>query len=251
MKPYLTLKSTSLFVMSLVVSVELATSTPSAALTTPLTFVYNWVSSHCPSYAKFNPSCVPDILYNCDADVADAPVRAWHNSTSVNMLASVDLGSRGFSGRDLDSVSHTCHVYARSTNESTIDMYADREWVHSPFYFKQNNTLVSLTHMEDHDPVTMIGRIVAVTLFVSDDGGGSWHPSAPPPRHIVAVSPYQWNSSMPSFGFRSPSSILEGRGAQAGFYFATVTANWGSQFGLQASSLSKTCTQLYHFDSLY
>ena len=211
-----------------------ACAMPSASISTPLAFVYDWRTEHCPSF-DFNPACVPDVLYNCDPDVADAPVRAWRNVSSVNMLASVDLGSRGLAGLTLASVRHTCHVYARSTNKSEVSLYADREWIHSPYVFP-NGSLVALTHMEDHDPVTMEGRVVAITLFASDDGGASWHPIAPPPQHIVAVGPYQWNASDADFGFRSPSSILAGRGAQAGLFYATVTANWGSTFGPQVGS---------------
>lgn len=209
-----------------------ALAAPSAKLSAPLTFVYDWRNEHCPSFSHFNPSCNPDVRYNCDPDVADAPVRAWSNGTAVNMLASVDLGSRGLSGRDLLHVLHSCHVYANSTNLSSIPMYADREWVHSPYIFP-NGSLVALTHMENHDPVTMAGREVAVTLFKSDDGGSSWKPALPPPQHIVAVGPYQWNASDASFGYRSPSSIIAGRGAQSGWYYATVTANWGNTFGAQ------------------
>lgn len=223
------------FVLASAFLAWVAQAAPSAALSAPLTFVYNWRTEHCPSFAVYNPACNPDVMYNCDPDVADAPLRAWRNSSgAVNMLASVDLGSRGLAGPDLAHVRHNCHIYANSTNVSAVAMYADREWVHSPFAFA-NGTLVALTHMEDHDPVTTAGRVVAVTLFASSDGGASWQPARPPPAHIVAVGPYQWNASDADFGFRSPSSILAGRGAQAGWYYATVTANWGARFGAQVS----------------
>ena len=71
----------------------------------------------------------------------------------------------------------------------------------------------------------------AVTLLQSSNGGASWAHALPPPAHIVAVAPVAWTEALgaagKSFGFRSPSSIVAGRGALAGFYYATVTAGWG------------------------
>jgi hypothetical protein len=64
------------------------------------------------------------------------------------------------------------------------------------------------------------------------DGGASWAHALPPPAHLVAASPVAWTEALgaagQSFGFRSPSSIVAGRGDQAGYFFATVTAGWGS-----------------------
>jgi hypothetical protein len=128
--------------------------------------------------------------------------------------------------------------------------YANHEWVHSLYYFSENNTLVALTHMEYHCESAALCPLYtnfsgdswfsAVTLFHSLDGGVSWQPARPPPAHIVAVSPYQWNASLGaagvSFGFRSPSSILRARDG-SGFYYATVTAQWGtSLLGQQAGA---------------
>ena len=72
----------------------------------------------------------------------------------------------------------------------------------------------------------------AVTLFSSADGGASWRRATPPPSpHVVAVSPIRWTEEIGAagqpYGFRSPSSIVAGRGALAGWYYATVTAGWG------------------------
>jgi len=64
------------------------------------------------------------------------------------------------------------------------------------------------------------------------DGGASWAHALPPPAHLVAASPVAWTEALgaagQSYGFRSPSSIVAGRGAQAGWFFATVTAGWGN-----------------------
>lgn len=206
----------------------------SASITTAPVFVFDWNTQHCPNYTVFNAACDPDILYNCDPDVVDSPAHAWRDTAgNITLLGPVDLGSRAMLGTDILSLRHDCHVYANSTNISTPAAYADREWIHSPWLFP-NGSLIALTHMEDHDPVTMAARMSAITLFTSVDNGRTWQPAAPPPAHIVAVGPYQWNASdAQPFGFRSPSSILAGRGSLSGWYYATVTANWDNDFGAQ------------------
>ena len=107
-------------------------------------------------------------------------------------------------------------------------------------YFKENNTVYALTHMEwdckNAAECPFYGAATpaltffsAVTLMMSPNGGDSWTHARPPPNHLVAAQPYRWNESLgrgPNFGFRSPSGVVEARDG-SGWFYATVTAGWG------------------------
>ena len=213
---------------------------PSARLTGSAQFVYDFYAQHCPPLPT--PGCSLSISEGCDCDIADAPLRLFRRTGGdgrVFSLASVDLGSRGFAGSSALDLEHLCSLYANSTRHASFAEYANYEWIHSSWYFAENNTAVALTHMEwdCKTPATCpwFGQgysfFSAVTLMASLDGGDTWAHALPPPAHAVAVSPVPWTESLgaagQSYGFRSPSSIVAGRGAQAGYYFATVTAGWG------------------------
>ena len=213
---------------------------PAAAITAAPTMVYDFYSQHCPPLPA--PGCSLDIAEGCDCDIADAPMRFFRRSGGdgqVVSLASVDLGSRGFAGASALALAHDCALYANSTRAQAFESFANYEWIHSSWYFSANNSVYALTHMEwdckSAQSCAFYGLgysfFSAVTLMRSLDGGASWDHALPPPAHIVAVSPVAWTPALgaagKAFGFRSPSSIVAGRGAQAGFYFATVTANWG------------------------
>jgi len=219
----------------------LSSSLPSSTIVGPPTLVYGFYASHCPRLPQ--TGCSLSIAEGCDCDIADAPMRMWRRSGSdsqVFSLASVDLGSRAMIGSSPTSLQHSCSLYANSTRHQAFGEYANYEWIHSSWYFSANNTVYALTHMEwdckSADTCAFYGQgytfFSAVTLMMSPDGGGSWRHALPPPAHIVAVSPVPWTEAIgasgQSFGFRSPSSIVAGRGAQSGFFFASVTAGWGS-----------------------
>ena len=230
-----------------------AQGAPSASIRGPPQPVYNFYAEHCPRLPQ--PGCALSIARGCDADIADAPLRLWRDGAGgLRALASVDLGSRGFAapgpaGR-LAGLVHTCAVYANSTRDETFADYASHEWIHSTWRDERDAaSLVALTHMEFHcdtpacpywgTPLADADSwLTAVTLMASSDGGASWAHARPPPAHIVAVSPYQWNASLGAarvtFGFRSPSNIIK---ARDGFFYATVTAGWGvSLLGQQAGA---------------
>lgn len=216
-------------------------SAPSSSLTSSPVFTYDFYLQHCPPLPE--PGCDLSISEGCDCDIADAPVRLFRRSGGdgrVYALASVDLGSRGFGGVDARSLVHLCALYANSTRHASFAELANYEWIHSTWYFPINNTAVALTHMEwdckgpESCPWFGMGYsfFSAVTLYASPDGGASWARAVPPPSpHVVAVSPVPWTEAIgaagQSYGFRSPSSIVAGRGALQGYYYATVTAGWG------------------------
>jgi hypothetical protein len=88
------------------------------------------------------------------------------------VLASVDLGSRGFVGPSLGGVHHSCAVYFNSTLSYDMALAACREWIQSPFTFPNGSTY-ALTHMEYHNQSNQAMLWSAVTLLASHDAGCS------------------------------------------------------------------------------
>ena len=131
-------------------------------------------------------------------------------------------------------------------------MFANYEWIHSTWYFRENNTAVALTHMEwdCKDPVSCAfwgldySFFSAVTLMSSQDGGESWQHARPPPAHVVATPPIAWNTSVATGpeepGFRSPSGIVEARDG-SGFFYATVSAGWNNEGKVVYGQASGAC----------
>ena len=174
----------------------------------------------------------------------DAPVRAYRQTTTNTtwLIASVNLGSRAnFEvNEDLSiaQANHSCHVYYNSTNNHNVTMFADREWVYSPYIPSNNSTIMySLVHMEFHgwsdaeqkctDPFPACWYNVLTTV-VSTDFGYSWQYILPPPYHLSAILPYKYFYNQPMFGWRSPSSIIFND--KDGYYYATATT---APYGLQ------------------
>jgi hypothetical protein len=219
-------------------------SSPSASITSSPTIVYDFYTQHCPNLPQ--AGCPNDISEGCDCDIADAPMRFFRRTDpnsgekSVFSLASVDLGSRGFGGKSVLELEHYCSLYANSSRIQDMALFANYEWIHSSVYFSENNTVYALTHMEWDCKGSSTcafysdgySFFTGVTLLQSLDGGNSWTYSRLPPDHLVAASPVKWNESYgatgQTFGFRSPSGIVAGRGDQAGYYYASVTAGWGN-----------------------
>ena len=221
----------------------LSPPSPSSSITSSPTIVYDFYTQHCPNLPQ--PGCPSDISEGCDCDIADAPMRMWRRTDpssgikSVFSLASVDLGSRGFGGKSVLELEHYCSLYANSSRIQDMALFSNYEWIHSSVYVPNNNTVYALTHMEwdCKSPATCAfysdgySFFTGVTLLKSLDGGNSWSYTHPPPDHLVASSPVKWNetygATRKTFGFRSPSSIVAGRGDLEGYYYATVTSGWG------------------------
>jgi hypothetical protein len=142
---------------------------------------------------------------------------------------------------------------ANSTRLESFGDYAKYEWIQGGRYFKENNTVYALTHMEwdcknaetcpyyGYQPP--LSFFSAVTLMVSTDGGGSWAHARPPPQHLVAAQPVRWNVSVgggPNYGFRSPSGVVEARDG-SGWFYATVSAGWDNAGDVVLGQQSGTC----------
>ena len=133
----------------LLLSLGAAVGAPAASITGNASLVYSFYASHCPPLPA--PGCSTSIAEGCDCDIADAPLRMWRRSGGdgrVISLASVDLGSRPLVGASPLTLAHECALYANSTREQAFAQYANYEWIHSSWYFAENNSVVALTHME-------------------------------------------------------------------------------------------------------
>ena len=229
-----------------------------ATITGPPMALFDWSTDACPAVGGRRGSfetqgrCANDVQLGCDPDVADAPLKAFRpyagstqaptvsgrqrhsvdtdtDADSVMVLASVDLGSRGFVGPSLGGVHHSCAVYFNSTLSYDMALAACREWIQSPFTFPNGSTY-ALTHMEYHNQSNQAMLWSAVTLLASHDAGRSWQHARPAPSHIVATAPLKYDpkwqepvySPVHSYGFRSPSNIV----ASGGMFYAFVTAGW-------------------------
>eukprot|EP01084_Bolivina_argentea_P208995 356108_1 len=101
----------------------------SANVTAPPEIVYNWTTQHCANGVE-----------SYQWDVPDAPVRAFRQ-TSMNttwLFSSVNLGSRANYelNENLNTISnanHSCKVYYNSTNNHTVSLFIDREWVYASY----------------------------------------------------------------------------------------------------------------------
>lgn len=147
-------------------------------------------------------------------------------------MASMNRGSRAMLGPDLLSAKHSCHFYANSSNDPDETKFSSHEWIKGVFPFQNNNTVYGLNDMEYHQPwnatlpngTTIYGtfKFISITLAISTDGGGWFSHAAKPPSHVIATMQLPWNASIPNFGYRMPSNILQGkRPEHEGFFYAT------------------------------
>lgn len=112
--------------------------------------------------------------------------------------------------------------------------YAGDEFLDSPIVFA-NGTVISLVHTEYpgnvyHNcsgPAYPHCWTVSVGLAVSHDFGRTWAHARPPPAHLVAAVPYEYNSTQLASGWGDPSNIVK----KENFYYAAV---WNrNEVGLQ------------------
>lgn len=74
---------------------------------------------------------------------------------------------------------------------------------------------------------------VTIGLVISHDFGKTWQHARPPPEHLVASVPYEYNQTQPASGWGDPSNIL--KHPKDGYYYAAI---WNrNQVGLQAPGI--------------
>ena len=244
----------------LLLASSVAATTPSAHVLGPVEVVYDWERDHC-----------DDGVEPWQWDVPDAPARMYRRANETVLIASVNLGSRANRGIDANHLKHTCEVYHNTTcgNQQfgpncegatavccDPSLWSDREWIYSPVYFPENDTLVALTHMEFHNQnltrETSCSAIKtgsgacwfnAITSHRSSDGGRSWFHLRPAPHHLVAAQPYRQPEGGPGpangkkpMGYEAPSNVV--RDAKTGWYFAAIQT-WSYKAQTSASEWGK------------
>jgi hypothetical protein len=172
-------------------------------------------------------------------DIPDLPARAFRDSHGDVQLIAAHLVNRRFVGPELGRVRHRCAITMRSRMDPDPAVYADREWVASPFT-PDGRTVYALVH-DEYQGSEHPGRCPsgvyqkcwynAITLAVSTDGGRTYHHAAPPPRHLVASVPYRYEPDFGPVGVFEPSNIV--RNEKDGYYYALArtTAHQDQQFG--------------------
>jgi hypothetical protein len=179
-------------------------------------------------------------------DIPDAPARAYRDADGrVHLLASAHV-SRAMVGPDLDHVKHECRVIMRSPLDAQPRLYADREWIASP-YTTDGKTVFALIHDEYHGNQHAVGHCFtgtllecwynAITLARSDDGGLSFHPAEPPPGQLVAATPYRYKRFAGPFGIFQPSNIVFN--SKDGYYYVLMFAK-GYRAQEEGSCLMRT-----------
>ena len=239
---------------------SIAAATPSSHVLGPVEIIYDWQRDHCDNGVE-----------PWQWDVPDAPARMYRRSNETVLIASVNLGSRANRGIDANHLKHTCEVYHNTTcgnqqfgpnceGATAIccdpSLWSDREWIYSPVYFPENDTLVALTHMEFHNQnltrETSCSAIKtgsgacwfnAITSHRSTDGGRSWSHLRPAPHHLVAAQPYRQPEGGPGpangkspMGYEAPSNVV--RDTKTGWYYAAIQT-WSYKAQTSASEWGK------------
>jgi hypothetical protein len=168
-------------------------------------------------------ACAPE-------DIPDLPARAFRDANGDVQLLSADLVNRRFVGPDLARVRHRCAITMRSRMDPDPAVYADREWVASPFS-PNGRTVYALVH-DEYQGTEHPGRCPsgtyekcwynAITLAISTDGGRTYRHAAPPPRHLVASVPYKYEPDLGPVGLFEPSNIVHNE--RDGYYYVLVRA---------------------------
>lgn len=155
-----------------------------------------------------------DALHKCGVnDVPDIPARAFvAGDGSTHMI----VGSTSFhwmSGPTLFNQTRNCTPAWNSTLDPDPSHYAYAEWLDSPHVF-DNGTVIALVHTEyDAMKINCTGSYpycwtVSIGLAVSHDWGLTWQHARPPPGHLVAAVPYEFNGTQIASGWGDPSSII-------------------------------------------
>lgn len=153
-------------------------------------------------------------------DIPDLPARAFRDATGRVHLIASHVVTRAEIGSNLNQVRHDCRAVMRSRRSAKPQLYANLEWIASP-YTLDGKTVFALVHDEYHGDCAAVQYLDcwynAVTLARSDDGGSTFRDAFPPPDQLVAEVPYRWDPATDSrYGVFSPSNIVK-KGA---YYYA-------------------------------
>jgi hypothetical protein len=168
---------------------------------------------------------------NCeDIDIPDTPARAMRTASGQVELFASHMVTRRAVGPTLRGVQHQCPVTMGSVQSGDPSMFADREWLSSPYLMPDQTTAYALVHDEYqgqvHPGECPSGNwfkcwFNSVTLAVSHDGGATFQHGGAPPSNLVASVPYQYQPDAGPSGVMLPSNIFK---RADGYYYAMVAA---------------------------
>ena len=133
--------------------------------------------------------------------------------------------TRGFTGRSLGTVEHSCHVSLRSGLDPRPSRFDSREWLAAPYTIDGRN-VHALVHQEYHGEGSQSAcpsgsytgcLYTSVTLASSSDGGTNFS-QRPPPQHLVAGPPYRYFPDSGPYGLFQPSNIIR----RGGYFYAAL-----------------------------
>ena len=158
-----------------------------------------------------------DALHKCGVnDVPDIPARAFVDGDGLTHMIVGSTDFHWMTGPSVFNQTRNCTAAWNSTQNPDPGMFASAEWLDSPFVFP-NGTVVALVHVE-YDAIKVevpkcpnvypLCWTVTVGLAISDDWGYTWRHALPPPAHMIASVPYEFNQSQPASGWGDPSNFM-------------------------------------------
>jgi hypothetical protein len=171
-------------------------------------------------------------------DIPDNPARAFRDGTGTVQLLASHLVTRRAVGPDIESVQHQCAVSMDSPKNEDPSVFADFEWLSSPYVMPDGITVMSLLHDEyqgskhpGHCPSGDYFKCWynALALGVSHDRGATYTNASAPPSNLVAAIPYVYTPDAGPSGLRSPSNII--RRSDNRYYAMLAASPTGAQRG--------------------
>ena len=179
-----------------------------------------------------------DSLHKCGVnDTPDIPTRAFQAGDGVVHMITGSTSFHWMTGPTVFNQTRNCSAAWNSTENPDPSVFASAEWLDSPHVF-DNGTVVALVHtefdaMNIQTPKCNLSYpfcwTVTIGLAVSQDFGFTWQHARPPPHHLVASVPYEFNRTQIASGWGDPSNIVTNP-ADGLFYFAAWNRH---QVGLQ------------------
>lgn len=168
-------------------------------------------------------------------DVPDTPARAFRDvNGNIHLIASHST-ARALVGPSLDTAKRNCAIIFEGHGYDDPKLHDDRSWI-SSLYTLDGTTVFALVSNEFHGQrrrdLCSSGEYMhcwrnSVTAAVSTDGGLSFHLTAPPPAHTVAILPYPYTGDVGRrTGYFAPTNIVR----RGDYWYAFV---WAERFEAQ------------------
>lgn len=170
-----------------------------------------------------------------ETDIPDTPARAFRDANGTIHLIASHSTARALTGPSLDNAKRNCSVIFEGHGRDDPELHDDRGWLSSA-YTLDGKTVFALVSNEFHGQhrreLCSSGEYMrcwrnSITAAVSTDGGLSFHLTAPPPAHTVAVLPYPYTGDVGRrTGYFAPTNIVR----RGGYWYAFV---WAERFEAQ------------------